>query len=74
MPKYGVCVEFYEGGNLPSIVSADAPHANGVDGLCVQSVQAFGVDQLQGTVIQVHEQVLALRKKMENVYFGPSDI
>lgn len=48
---------------LPSIIPADSPDANCVDRLRVECVQTLRIYQLQGSVVQIHEQVFALELK-----------
>lgn len=48
---------------LPAVVPSDPPNSDRVDGLCVQCVETFWVDELQGTVIQIHKQIFALLVK-----------
>lgn len=52
---------------LPAVVSADAPHPDRVDGLRVEDGQVFRVDQLEGALVQIHEQVLALHHIKKSV-------
>lgn len=47
---------------LPSVISADTPHAYGVDGLRMKRVQTFRVDQFQGSVIEIHEEIFTLER------------
>lgn len=47
----------------PAVVPPHTPHPDGMDGLAVEQGQVLRVHQLQGAFVEVHEQVLALRKR-----------
>lgn len=64
-----VRVKWNKRGCLPSIVPADPPYADGVDGLCVQCVQALWINELQGTIVQVHEEIFTLYTN-KGIIFG----
>lgn len=46
--------------NSPSIIASNAPDAYRVNWLCVEYCQILRINQFESTLVQVHEQILAL--------------
>lgn len=50
---------------LPSIVSTNAPHSNGMDRLRVEYGEIFRINKFESTFVQVQKQVFSLKKLRE---------
>lgn len=55
----------YRNSVLPSVVTTDSPDTDSVDGLTVENGKGLGIDQLQGTFVQIHKQILSLLVRTE---------